>query len=603
MGRIVSGNFRGDPEASEDDVQGEPGWLTGPAGPIFSWYHPPKGPARQHAVLFCEPFGPDRMNLHLTYRALAQRFAAAGFAVLRFDYSGTGDSSGSPRDAGWPAGWLADARVAAAHLFERSGSGTLAVFGARVGGTLATALACTCEDVTSLLLWGPYLDGDAFLRSERTLARFIAGNESAGRAGRAQLGDEELLGFVYSASALDYLNSLRPIESEHFFCRRVKLVAWSEDSPEGALAAHLGQLGIRVDFDRPEGYCSDDSIMHQAVPDPLLNDIVSWLVGVEAESSSTGRGRPVAPHGLASTSVSDVQNVALVARADVRRSDARAGVVEEEAIHFGGDGALFGILSGAVSSSRVGSRLGLLLVNGGNNHRVGINRNYTEWAREAALSGVTTLRFDIRGLGDSRPRHPEDLNRLYRDETREDVIAAIDLLADRDDCDGVVLCGLCAGAYQAFHAARVDPRVVGLVLLDLLRWDPDGPLIRRRGFWTRRRQNLERWARAVRSFSGLGAWSEPTLLARGLCEMTDRGVEILAVSSVGEGFESVSAALDSDRQRLEASGRFRLEPVADAGHIFAPIWSQEWLSGRLSAFLATARSDPSGSGGAAQRTR
>ncbi|MCP4069499.1 MAG: alpha/beta fold hydrolase, partial [Phycisphaeraceae bacterium] len=152
---------------------------------------------------------------------------------------------------------------------------------------------------------------------------------------------------------------------------------------------------------------------------------------------------------------------------------------------------------------------------------MGINRNYTEWAREAALSGVTTLRFDIRGLGDSRPRHPEDLNRLYRDETREDVIAAIDLLADRDDCDGVVLCGLCAGAYQAFHAARVDPRVVGLVLLDLLRWDPDGPLIRRRGFWTRRRQNLERWARAVRSFSGLGAWSEPTLLARGLCEMTD----------------------------------------------------------------------------------
>ena len=78
----------------------EAGWLVGGGDPLFATYFPPAagGTLRRHAVLLCEPLGPDRMNLHLFYRELALRFAAAGHAVLRFDPAGTGDSSGSPRD-------------------------------------------------------------------------------------------------------------------------------------------------------------------------------------------------------------------------------------------------------------------------------------------------------------------------------------------------------------------------------------------------------------------------------------------------------------------------------------------------------------------------
>ncbi len=570
----------------ESEGSCEVGWLEGTWGPLFAWFHPPAGTKRNHAVLLCEPLGPDRMNLHLSYRELALRLSEAGFATLRFDYLGTGDSSGSPRDPGWPANWIDDARVAASHLLARSGASHLVAFGARFGGTLAMQLAAVEDAVSALILWGPYLDGGSFLRNDRALTRLVQANGSGRFAECAEPGDEAYMGFVYSSKARDVVTAIRPMEASGFACARARIVAWDEASPESPIASSLSERGVRVDFERPRGFVSEDSLHRQAIPHPLIMDTVEWLQEADQEVSRTPSVREDSPESRLAAPTP------LHSSIELDRGAPREGRVEERVVRFGSDGNLFGILSIPLDDVVAPTALapGLVLVNGGNNHRVGINRNYTEWARNAALAGVVTLRMDIRGLGDSSPLHPEDLNRLYRDESRDDVISAIDLMTARDDCRGVLLAGLCAGAYQVFHAAWIDTRVTGLVLLDLLRWDPDGRLEIRGGSWERFRRAVERVAHRTRNTLSRNRNTTRTCLAEGLRELTDREVDVLLVSCIeGGGYDLVSEAIGHDRPRLEASGRFRFEAVGDTNHIFTPIWAQEWLAGELEATLLRSR--------------
>ena len=49
---------------------------------------------RSTAVLLCNPFGEEASRSHRTFRVLATQLERTGFSVLRFDYSGTGDSLG-----------------------------------------------------------------------------------------------------------------------------------------------------------------------------------------------------------------------------------------------------------------------------------------------------------------------------------------------------------------------------------------------------------------------------------------------------------------------------------------------------------------------------
>ena len=58
--------------------------------PLFGFYHPPSGPdLRPMGVLLCNPLGDDVQRAHRTFRHLAEALSAAGFPVLRFDFTYT----------------------------------------------------------------------------------------------------------------------------------------------------------------------------------------------------------------------------------------------------------------------------------------------------------------------------------------------------------------------------------------------------------------------------------------------------------------------------------------------------------------------------------
>lgn len=131
------------------------------AAPMFGVFHPPvrEGSGRS-AVLLCPPLGQEYMRSHRALRQLALQLSREGVAVFRFDYRGTGDSSGE-MDALSFATMTADARLALAELLDMSGARKAVVIGLRAGGIAALRIAAD-RAVSACVLWDPVVDGSVY---------------------------------------------------------------------------------------------------------------------------------------------------------------------------------------------------------------------------------------------------------------------------------------------------------------------------------------------------------------------------------------------------------------------------------------------------------
>lgn len=114
---------------------------------------------------------------------------------------------------------------------------------------------------------------------------------------------------------------------------------------------------------------------------------------------------------------------------------------------------------GIVHAPNAYSDLGVVVVVGGPQYRVGSHRQFVQLARALAAAGHAVIRFDVRGMGDSdgAPRGFEDIN--------ADIGAAIDaLLAHAPGVRQVALWGLCDGASAAllYVQSTRDVRVAGI---------------------------------------------------------------------------------------------------------------------------------------------
>lgn len=134
---------------------------------------------------------------------------------------------------------------------------------------------------------------------------------------------------------------------------------------------------------------------------------------------------------------------------------------------------LYGIAH--VPEGRTGGkgRIGINLLNPGIKYRVAPNRLNVKLARTLCEKGFYVLRFDPSGIGDSEGEIPENV--LVHDiwETIqtgllvEDTVCANDLFVEKYGLEELVLAGSCGGAMTALLAGAEDPRVGGLVLVDV----------------------------------------------------------------------------------------------------------------------------------------
>ena len=118
-------------------------------------------------------------------------------------------------------------------------------------------------------------------------------------------------------------------------------------------------------------------------------------------------------------------------------------------------------LVGVVAIPQIVSEVGVLILVGGPQYRVGSHRQFTLLARSMAEAGIPSLRFDYTGMGDSEGERREF------DKTQTDIAAAIEVLGTTfPEVRRVVLWGLCDAASSAMMFAHCFPQVTGMILLN-----------------------------------------------------------------------------------------------------------------------------------------
>lgn len=287
--------------------------------------------------------------------------------------------------------------------------------------------------------------------------------------------------------------------------------------------------------------------------------------------------------------------------------------MSEHAFRFGTSRSLVGVLTDPPQDAARPDRPAVILLGAGIVHRVGPHRLYVKLARQLAQSGFVVFRFDFSGIGDSDARSDDlPMEQSAIVETRE----AMDCLSNIRNIDRFVLVAICSGAGFSFQAARIDPRVVGVSLLNAAghRWGTSHDLARTmvhhywRMLWSRSFRgkswrNLARlrfdragvaraafqYLRSLLAGAAVEASSEPEPLVAAFHGLLDRGVRLHVVYSEGdEGWDYYQVFLRTHLRALESHPGFRLTLIAGANHTFTLLchqteiirlvrgWLEEW---------------------------
>jgi alpha-beta hydrolase superfamily lysophospholipase len=507
--------------------------------PLFGFYHPPReGPWRGVGVVLCPPIGTDRTRSDRAYRHLAERLAEAGFACLRFDLFGTGDSGGDESAPGLLQSWLDDVGLAIQELRARSGAQKVSLVGLRLGATLAMLYAAERGPVDSLVLWSPYVSGSGFVSEATKLHKlYLRIEPSLAGATPTQLDGEEALGMLLPRALVDDLSKIDLLVARRRPARRTLFIDGGNVQWRDALMARLRELGAEPELRSHPGHKFLITVSHRAtVPDEILQSIVGWLAATYPESLAP---RPVP------------------ARAS---GPAPSG---ERPLRLGADSQLFGILTPADPSKARAGRPPILVLNAGVVNRSGVHRMTVRMARRWASLGFDVLRVDLSGIGDS-PAAPGAADSVtYPARAFEDIAEAIRALG----APRVIVAGHCSGGDYAFQVGARDPHVAGAFILNP------------RTFCVLELSAVE---------GGAGAPVTETVedVPRTLRAMAERGVDtFLLVSPHDPGVAYVDAHAAQSMRALDGVSGFRRIDVPTTDHAFTPVDAQGRVSDVLTEHL------------------
>ncbi len=129
--------------------------------------HLPEGDGTHPGVVFFHGFGGNHIEPHAIFTKAARALAREGFAVLRFDFRGSGDSDGEFGEISLQDE-ISDALEAVGFLESREevDPGRLAVLGLSLGGLIAAYTASERTDLKAVVLWSAVANlGELFLAS------------------------------------------------------------------------------------------------------------------------------------------------------------------------------------------------------------------------------------------------------------------------------------------------------------------------------------------------------------------------------------------------------------------------------------------------------
>jgi dienelactone hydrolase len=105
----------------------------------------------------------------------------------------------------------------------------------------------------------------------------------------------------------------------------------------------------------------------------------------------------------------------------------------------------------------------VVLFNAGLTHRVGPNRIYVKLARHLTAMGMVVVRFDLSGIGDSSTRLD---NATLEAGIIDDARHVMDYLSRTRGSKRFFLMGHCGGALTSLGIGGLDPRTIGVVMIN-----------------------------------------------------------------------------------------------------------------------------------------
>jgi pimeloyl-ACP methyl ester carboxylesterase len=252
---------------------------------LYGAYHPPRlDCAGRVGVVLCYPIGQEYMRAHRAFLRLAHLLAEQGCHVLRFDYYGSGDSSGECAELG-VAQCIADISTAVEELKEGSNLAHVCLVGLRWGASLAALAAADRSDIDAIVLWEPIADGHAYIHELLCLhAQWLRGSFARIPPGQQYEQGIETLGFPMPDALLAQIRQTQLRSLGRCPARKAMLIQSSDIPDDVHLAEHFRSLGCDLTprhIPAPKTWLktTDDGQLGDKglVPVNVLQAIVSWV--------------------------------------------------------------------------------------------------------------------------------------------------------------------------------------------------------------------------------------------------------------------------------------------------------------------------------------
>jgi alpha-beta hydrolase superfamily lysophospholipase len=462
-------------------------WFGPEDRPLAGWLHLPDSGTARAGIVLCSSLGVEALVAQPGYLRLARRLQEMGFAVLRFDYSATGDSAGSMEQDASIDHWVSDVGIAR-DFIASCGVERIGVVGLRIGATLAARSLVEHGGFEALAMWDPCSTGRVFLREQQALkALTFTGNSSYDDADGLDLISLWMPGSLATdLSAIGLDASRCPDGVKTLLVTRVNRPKSAQvlDWLEHPGAEEIEAKGQEEFLDVAPGISE--------LPLDTIDRIAEWFDGVFDE-----RATPITRH---------VTSEAVVARDDEGRE------IVERLSTFGSAG-LFGVVTEPAVDAGLPP---LVLLNVGLLHHIGPGGLWVDVARQWAAKGARVLRFDLGGIGESPalPYHSEGVE--YPLEAVEDIVDAMRFVAP-DDYENVILVGICSGAYHALETSIALSITGAAIINPILSFDPtevrEGRPIDTRRNAVQPHYGIVRWMRGSPAVTRITRWS-PILRVR-----------------------------------------------------------------------------------------
>lgn len=450
-------------------------WLEGDQSHLYVTAHVPTEMRLRGAVIICHAFAEEHKASYRTLVTLARELANAGFAALRFDHRGYGDSSGE-FERFTVSHWIEDIEWLAKFIRGRLPEVPLIIGGLRLGATLA-ALSSERVYADGLMLWQPIVSGERFVQlnmARMKLQRQLIAYES-GEHGRsdeahaascgadessAQSADEDVFtdfnGYLITKRlheqlcSIDLTNVELPREAN---CLLVQISGSTKLGGELAkldkhLRSSLQRYGVLAIREQPIW-----SLLGLVDAKELVDETVKWAL------ASFPEGRKL-----------DASACELFSDMPTSLNGERIVVIDTPR----------GWLKGILSVPREHSDTGIIFLHGWSGNRSGPHHMFVKLARLLTSDGLINLRFDFYGRGESS-------GELF-DGTLltmiEDARCAIDWLVENLAIKKCIAIGICSGGEVAVGCAT-HPKVQGCIL-----WS--APIFA--GLKARLRERRKRWS-------------------------------------------------------------------------------------------------------------